>query len=68
MIKYCKRFLPLLAIVVAELALAHAAWAVPISAVPRPLAAPEIDPSVAVEGLAVVGACVALWKRVRGRR
>ena len=58
MIECFKRFLPLLAIVVAELALAHMAWAVPILA--KPFAAPEIDPRLAVEGLAAVSACAVL--------
>jgi hypothetical protein len=69
MIKCCKRFVTFLAIVVAELALAHAAWAVPLSAIPTPVTAPEIDPRLALEGLAAVTACVVLLReRIRPRR
>ena len=54
------------------LLVAHAAFATPsTSAVPRPrpVSAPEIDPRLALEGLALAGGCaIIVWKRVRRKR
>jgi hypothetical protein len=57
------------------LLLPHFAFALPITAAspitapPHPLTAPEIDPQLAVEGLALTGGvAVFLWGRIRRRR
>ena len=57
------------------LLLPHFAFALPITAASpltapaRPLIAPEIDPQVAVEGLALAGGvAVLMWGRIRRRR
>lgn len=77
MIKSWKRALPFLLIAVAPLVGAHFAFALPgpvaaplpLPVTPKPLAAPELDPRLAIEGLAVAAGCVALWwERFRGRR
>jgi hypothetical protein len=76
MIKGWKSVLPLLAVPVVELVSAHVALALPSTAIPlpplplpKPLGAPELDPRLAIEGLAVAAGCAALWwERFRRHR
>jgi hypothetical protein len=72
--KFLTRVFPALLILTSMLLAAHAAFAqVSTSAAalsrPRPFAAPEIDPRLAIEGLAVAAGCaVLLWERIRRHR
>lgn len=54
------------------LVVARAAFASPPTTAvprPRPVSAPEIDPRLAFEGLALAGGCaIIVWERVRRRR
>jgi hypothetical protein len=67
-------FLPLLSLFIA-LTVSHPAFAFwwfpfPLEKPnPRPYNAPEMDPKLAIEGLAVAGtAAVLLWERIKRRR
>lgn len=70
MIRCWKRVLPLLVIALVELVSAHLAFAMtaPLPLPPKPFAAPELDPRLAIEGLSVAAGCAVLWwERFRHR-
>ena len=61
MIRCWKSILPLLVIAVVEFVSAHIAFAAPLYVrPPKPFAAPELDPRVAIEGLSVAAGCAVL--------
>ena len=63
------RILSSLMILVAALMVSQLAFAKPHLGVRPDFDAPEIDPRLAIEGLALVGgATVLLWERIRRRR
>lgn len=72
--KNWSRILPPMVVLFATLTLSHLAFANsegyhPIRPYPGPAPAPEIDPRLAIEGLALAGGAAALvWERIRRRR
>jgi hypothetical protein len=63
------RILSSLMILVAALMVSQLAFARPHPGVHPDFDAPEIDPRLAIEGIALVGgAAVLLWERIRRRR
>jgi hypothetical protein len=65
----------LLVVAIGELVWTHVALALPGPLplpplpLPKPIGAPELDPRLAIEGLAVAAGCAVLWwERFRGHR